>query len=118
MGNAMVDPSQLTDADKKIMDNFMAKLMAAMRETMGWQKIKPEFVDLYAKAYTEEEVDGLLTFYKSPVGQSMLAKTPQLMQQSMAISQTHMQELQPKLKQLMDDMKQEFDAAHSEKPKP
>ena len=118
MGMSMTNPSQLTDADKKILDNFMVKLMAAMQETMGWQKLKSEFIDLYAKAYTEEEVDGILTFYKSPVGQSMLAKTPQLVQQSMAISQTHMKEIQPKLEQLSNDLKKDLDAAHTAKPKP
>jgi hypothetical protein len=118
MGMSMTNPSQLTDADKKILDNFMTKLMAAMQETMGWQKLKSEFIDLYAKAYTEEEVDGILTFYKSPVGQSMLAKTPQLVQQSMAISQTHMKEIQPKLEQLTEDLKKDLDAAHAAKPKP
>ena len=118
MGMSMTNPSQLTDADKKILDNFMTKLMAAMQETMGWQKLKSEFIDLYAKAYTEEEVDGILTFYKSPVGQSMLAKTPQLVQQSMAISQTHMKEIQPKLEQLTEDLKKDLDAAHGAKPKP
>lgn len=117
MGMSMTNPSQLTDADKKILDNFMTKLMAAMQETMGWQKLKSEFIDLYAKAYTEEEVDGILTFYKSPVGQSMLAKTPQLVQQSMAISQTHMKEIQPKLEQLTEDLKKDLDAAHAAKPK-
>ncbi|NUQ27903.1 MAG: DUF2059 domain-containing protein [Acidobacteriaceae bacterium] len=118
MGMSMTNPSQLTDADKKILDNFMTKLMAAMQDTMGWQKLKSEFIDLYAKAYTEEEVDGILTFYKSPVGQSMLAKTPQLVQQSMAISQTHMKEIQPKLEQLTEDLKKDLDAAHAAKPKP
>ena len=118
MGMSMTNPSQLTDADKKILDNFMTKLMAAMQETMGWQKLKSEFIDLYAKAYTEEEVDGILTFYKSPVGQSMLAKTPQLVQQSMAISQTHMKEIQPKLEQLTEELKKDLDVAHAAKPKP
>jgi len=117
VGMSMVRPTELTEADKKILDNFMTKLMTAMRETMGWQKLKSEFIDLYAKAYTEEEVDGILTFYKSPVGQSMLAKTPQLVQQSMAISQAHMREIQPKLEQLSEDLKKELDAAHSTKPK-
>ncbi|QEE27715.1 DUF2059 domain-containing protein [Terriglobus albidus] len=117
MGMSMTNPSQLTEADKKILDNFMTKLMAAMQETMGWQKLKSEFIDLYAKAYTEEEVDGILTFYKSPVGQSMLAKTPQLVQQSMAISQTHMKEIQPKLEQLTEELKKDLDAAHAAKPK-
>jgi len=118
MGMSMTGPSQLTDADKKILDNFMTRLMAAMQETMGWQKLKSEFIDLYAKAYTEEEVDGILTFYRSPIGQSMLAKTPQLVQQSMAISQTHMKEIQPKLEQLTEDLKKELDTAHTAKPKP
>ena len=44
--------------------------------------------------------------------------TPQLVQQSMAISQTHMKEIQPKLEQLTEELKKDLDVAHAAKPKP
>jgi hypothetical protein len=38
-----------------------------------------EMVPMYAQAYTRDEMRQLATFYRSPLGQKMLAATPQLM---------------------------------------
>lgn len=47
-------------------------------------KATPQFLDMmvasYARVYTEQELAGIVTFYKSPAGKAMLAKGPQLSQ--------------------------------------
>ena len=56
------------------------------------RKALPDLVEqmagVYEQVFTEEELDGMLDFYRSPVGQSLLAKMPQVMTQSMQFSQT------------------------------
>ncbi|WP_281560239.1 DUF2059 domain-containing protein [Thalassomonas sp. RHCl1] len=42
-------------------------------------KIKAEMVELYAQTFSEKEIAELLTFYKSPTGQKLLEKSPELM---------------------------------------
>lgn len=42
---------------------------------------------LYAKNYSEEELDALVAFYESPAGQSILKKQPQVMAQAMQLGQ-------------------------------
>ncbi|MGD1880139.1 MAG: DUF2059 domain-containing protein [Kiloniellaceae bacterium] len=42
---------------------------------------------IYEQVFTEEELDGMLDFYRSPVGQSMIAKMPEMMGQSVQLSQ-------------------------------
>jgi hypothetical protein len=63
-------------------------------------KMKTMLVQVYADTYTEEEVDGILAFYKSPAGQAMLQKMPQLMQRSMAVSQQLMSDLMPEIQKM------------------
>jgi hypothetical protein len=60
-------------------------------------KIVDISVDLYARNYTEQELSDVLAFYKSPSGQSMLAKNPMLMRQ---ISAT----IAPMIPQMQRDM--------------
>jgi uncharacterized protein len=91
------------DADqKKAYDEFRAKVVELLRSSASWKALEPDFVKLYSDAYTEEEIDGILAFYGSPVGRAMLAKAPQLTEQSIAISQRRMTELAPKVQALMD----------------
>lgn len=55
--------------------------------------ITRNFVDLYASRFTEEEVQELIEFYQSPVGQKYLKLAPQLMK---AGAQIGMREAQSK----------------------
>ena len=54
-------------------------------------KALPEFVEamtgIFDASYSTEEIKQLLAFYESPLGRKMIAQTPQIMQQSMALGQ-------------------------------
>ena len=56
---------------------------------------------LYAETFTQEEVDGLLAFYRSPAGVALLEKMPQVTQKSAAITQQRIAPLVEKLKASM-----------------
>jgi hypothetical protein len=45
--------------------NLQEKIMDVVAVSFG--KIKPALGKVYADTYTEQEIDGILTFYKSPV---------------------------------------------------
>lgn len=97
------DQKPLTPSQQQAGEAFRKRVETIVSETLAWDKLRPAFVDLYASAYSEEEVDGILTFYKSPVGQSVLAKTPELMRNSQSITQARMEEMQPKMRQALED---------------
>ena len=61
---------------------------------------------VYTDTYTEEEIDGILAFYKSPVGKAFLQKMPEVMQRSMPVMMQMMGDLQPELKTMMEGMKE------------
>jgi uncharacterized protein len=106
----------ITPADQKIVDDYVSKSTAIITDTLSWDKFKPAYLDLYASAYTESEVDGILAFYKSPVGQSVLSKGPELITHSSQMVTARLQELQPHMRELMTTFKSQIEAAHAAKP--
>ena len=70
---------------------------------LTWDNIKSEYIKLFVDIYTIDELKGLVQFYKSPAGQSLIKKQPIIMQKSMMISQSKIQKLIPKLKKMTDE---------------
>jgi hypothetical protein len=68
-------PAQTTEL-KKRMPEFSAALQKIVTEEMSWNKIKPSYAKIYEKRFTEEEITGLIAFYKSPLGKTFLEKMP------------------------------------------
>jgi hypothetical protein len=68
-------------------------------------KTKPALAKVYSDTYTEEEIDGILAFYKSPSGKAFLQKMPEVMQRLMPVMMKMMTDLQPELKTMMEEMK-------------
>jgi hypothetical protein len=105
----------LTPAQKALTDDYMGRTMKLASDEMGWKSLEPEYTKIYAATYTEEEIDGILTFYKSPAGQAMLDKTPQLSAASMQIVQTKVAQLQPKIKAMQEEYMEQMKSAGTAK---
>ena len=95
----------LTPAQQKLANDFQDQLMQLLGQMVSWDELEPAYVKLYAQSFTEDEIDGMLAFYKSPAGIAMVKKTPQLMTEANQIVQQRMVALQPKLQALMQDFK-------------
>ena len=61
------------------------EVLAALKEAMPL--LIEEVAKIYERVFTEEELDAILAFYKSPVGQSMIQKMPQMAGETMMLSQ-------------------------------
>jgi hypothetical protein len=80
------------------------KIMALV--TMTLNKAKPAFAKVYTDTYTEEEIDGILVFYKSPTGKALLQKMPQVMQRSMTVMMQMVGDLQPEINKIIEGIKE------------
>ncbi|NLW80363.1 MAG: DUF2059 domain-containing protein [Desulfovibrionales bacterium] len=96
------------EADKPKLEKFTKRFDAIVKEDMAWDKVKTQYVDLYTSVFTEEETKGLVDFYKSDLGKKVTAKMPELMQQSLTVARTYMQNVVPKLEGLTEEMRKEF----------
>src|SRR5271155_2277412 len=82
---------------------FYVQLNAVVAEGYNWTKLEPAYEQVYADLYTEDELDGILAFYKSPVGQAFLAKTPEATRQVLQISKQQFDALTPQIQKLTED---------------
>jgi len=89
--------------DNKGVAAFYDQLNALVAEGYNWTKLEPAYEKAYADLYTEDEVDGILAFYKSPVGQAFLAKTPEATRQVLQISKQQFDALTPQIQKLTED---------------
>ncbi|HEY4010419.1 MAG TPA: DUF2059 domain-containing protein [Acidobacteriaceae bacterium] len=108
--DSMPGADHATPQQQKQITAFQQRVLELVTNRIGWKALEPDFVTLYANTYTEEELDGILAFYKSPVGQKMLEKTPELMAKSTEISQQKMQALEPELEQMVQDFMKQMTA--------
>jgi len=92
---------------------MMEKIIARIEDRMSWTKLKPEYVKLYGDVFTEEEITGMVSFYKTPLGQAVLQKMPLVVSKSMEIGQRQMAEIMPELRKVSEEMMQK----KAEKPK-
>jgi hypothetical protein len=77
-----------------------------LRRWEGWDKIKEDIIDIYVDVFTKEELEGIIAFYKTPVGQKLIKKQPELMQKSMEIIQKQLTTIMPKVQKAIQDMKE------------
>ena len=93
----------LSVADQKKVDDFSGQVQLIVSNALSWKSLEPEYTKLYADAYTEQQLDDLLTFYRSPTGQAVVEKTPILLKESSAFAQQRMSAVTPDLQKLFKD---------------
>ena len=76
---------------------MMDKMMDMIATEMSWEKVKADYVALYADTFTADELEELLAFYRSAAGKSFVAKQPLLTRKSVEMSQKSMLRLMPKI---------------------
>lgn len=91
-------PANVVGHAEKMMDMIAAEL--------SWDKMKEDYITLYADTFTEQEMKDTIAFYKSPTGQAFIRKQPELMQRSMEITQKIMMQIMPKIQAMTEELKQ------------
>ena len=77
-----------------------------MKELLDWKKLEPIYVRIYQKTFTQQEIDGMIAFYKTSAGQAVISKMPAAMQNTM----DEMQGLMAPVMEKMQRMQQEVAA--------
>jgi len=101
---------QPTPDQQKILDDMRLKTASIFKEQMNWEKIQPMLIDIYQRSFTQEEVNGLISFYNSGPGKAVLAKMPAVNQNSTKAIQDLMTPIIPKLQKLQQDTAAQLEA--------
>ena len=67
-----------TESAREHRETMLKGLRETPDEKMSWERMKPEYVRLYASLYTEDELRQLTAFYESPVGQKSIRIQPEV----------------------------------------
>lgn len=101
---------KLTTKQELAVVNYTQELGKIMQEELTWAKLEPEMIKIYAEEFSQEEIDGMIKFYKTPVGQSTIDKMPIVMQKSMQVGYKQMDAITPKIMQAADKLAKDMQA--------
>lgn len=101
----------LNENEQRIVDSLTSKLLRMMKDELNWETLEPLYLRIYAESFTQEEVDGMLAFYKSPAGEALIKKMPLVVQQSMTAMQERMGPMMQKIQAAIEDTVEEINVA-------
>ena len=84
------------------LENIISQLIDAQ---LDWKALGPTIIDIYAQTFTEQELDVIVTFYKTPAGIALLDKMPQINDQVEQLAHSRLVILQPQIRQAFDDFR-------------
>jgi Uncharacterized protein conserved in bacteria (DUF2059) len=73
-------------------------------------------IEVYRDSFTQHDVEEMFKFYRSPTGQTVVAKLPAVMQQMSQYSQQRPKDMIPKIQQLQRDTAAQMKAACDARP--
>lgn len=80
-------------------DAVYVRLMAMVRRELNWDVMKPLYVQLYQDTFDQAEIDGVIAYYRSPVGRAFAAKVPALLEKSAKLGGSLLASMTPKIKE-------------------
>ena len=80
----------LAKKDQEKFNTLQKEMLALMME-----HIKPTMIQIFQEVYTQEEVNSMIEYYKTPIGRSILKKMPLVTEKNNAFLQQQMEKFMP-----------------------
>jgi len=98
----------LTDRQKRILATLPERLGKLLLVERSPDQILPFMAKAYRETFDQSEIDGLIAFYQTPVGQSYIQKTPIFTQKWVDFAMNYnLQVVQPKVRDLIQQVLKE-----------
>jgi hypothetical protein len=98
----------LTPERQAVIDRMSAKMSAVASDMLTWDALLPIYMRTYRDSFTQDEIDGVIKFYKSAAGQAYVKKLPLVMQNVMREMQGIMKPAQEKMVAIQRETMQEL----------
>lgn len=102
----MAVPKQ-ANANDALSQKHLREMQQLLRTEMSWQQLEEPIIGIYTQVFSEDEMQSILSFYQSEAGQKLVKRQPELVQQSMQMMQTLMQNMMPKITALAEKQAKE-----------
>ena len=100
--NSMSQDYPLSDEHRKALAEDTQETMEFIKRELNWSVLEPRLVEVYVDIYSEDELRGLIEFYRSPLGQRFIEKTPEIRKANAQVTLELMRELLPKLREMQE----------------
>jgi hypothetical protein len=100
---------ELTPAQKAAIDRFRAKFAKTVQDDLSVTSVRAIYLQCYKETFSQDEVDGIIAFYKSPPGQAVSEKYPQVMQKAQSLMQAKIAPMSTQVQTAMDEMIKELE---------
>jgi hypothetical protein len=100
-----------TDENKARLIDFNKKVTDAVDAQVSWPSLESSFTDIYAKTFTEDDLNSIIAFYKSPAGIAFLEKTPSVNVQVRDLTSSRVNALQSELNQSYEEFRKSLSSA-------
>jgi hypothetical protein len=100
--------------EQAVLDRRQAKMAGLMKAELSWNKMKDLYVQAYRETFSQEEIDGLIAFYRTPVGRSLVSKQPELMKRTMTIMQQRLAPMMQRIQKMSEATALELKKAKAE----
>ncbi len=107
--NKKLSPEQKAQAlemAKSKLPAMLGKMRTMFADPALIDEMQAAMIQIYARHYTVEEINQLAAFHRTPLGKKMMAQTPAIAAESMAVSQ---QIVMPRIEKLMGEMMEAFE---------
>jgi hypothetical protein len=111
MNSAMQNATKgqtITPARQEILDRMRAKMSAVVTDTLNWDQLLPIYMRTFRATFTQDEIDGVIKFYKSPAGRAYVKKMPLAMQNVMKEMPEYIKSLQERMAAIQKEAIQEL----------
>jgi hypothetical protein len=106
---------KITPQIQKDIDRRQSEMTNTFKEVLDWNKLEPMYVRVYQKSFTQQELDGMIGFYKTTAGQAVINKMPVVMQNTMSEMQQMMQPMIQRMRQQQEEVVAEIKAENEKK---
>jgi hypothetical protein len=107
---AMRAPEMLESSVRTMLDAQLRNTpeLAAVQDVMrdfvtryvSWEALREQYVEIYARAFTEDELRQMTDFYRSDVGQKLARAAPRLLAEGAALGERAVQEHRAELERM------------------
>ena len=107
---------KLSEAQLRIFDKYMSRMSDLFFNDANRGRFRGIIAQVYSSQFSNQEIDDMIRFYESDTGRSMVAKMPQVMQQSMQATMVWMQQMKPDMDKLTAEMQAELKQSIANQP--
>ncbi len=91
-----------------ITEKHILRMNELIKAELTWDKMKDDYINLYAGVFSVQELEELAQFFKSSIGQKMVEKNPDLMHEVMLLGQNRLMRIMPQMQAISDEMVREL----------